>query len=376
MYYKKIDKELPQKESNPPSNTLAITPFVYQKKDKARYAFRQMLDELGVSWKATWEQALKLIINDPRYNNTIKAVNERKSVFIQWSKFKEQQERKLNRQLQKQAKEDFASRLQHSTNIKRMKCFTEVEAVLCNESWWSALDSRGEREEIFRNFLKNCDREKKVERHRRRQQKIINLKKHLTSCSWISINTYWHEVSTRLRGISSFEACLKSDRLETFKEVLKLLETTAKTSLGIQRLNMTRIERLNRDGFKSLLRRHAQEGLITAKMRWREYYPLIEGDDIYRKMSSNLNGSRPKQLFNIVIEELEDILLCDTKIITLAINRSDGTLDLRDTLEDFRNHLFNYLESKNIKEIRKKNALYCSGKTKLGLSQITRTNFG
>jgi hypothetical protein len=31
MYYKKIDKELPQKESNPPSNTLAITPFVYQK---------------------------------------------------------------------------------------------------------------------------------------------------------------------------------------------------------------------------------------------------------------------------------------------------------------------------------------------------------
>merc|ERR1712216_267366 len=79
---------------------------------------------------------------------------------------------------------------------------------------------------------------------------------------------------------------------------------------------------------------------------------------------------------NIVIEELEDILLCDTKIITLAINRSDGILDLRDTLEDFRNHLFNYLESKNIKEIRKKNALYCSGKTKLGLSQITRTNFG
>jgi pre-mRNA-processing factor 40 len=62
-------------------------------KESAKDAFKQMLDDLGVHWRATWEQALRLIINDFRFNNAIKSINERKSVFIEWSKFKEEQER-------------------------------------------------------------------------------------------------------------------------------------------------------------------------------------------------------------------------------------------------------------------------------------------
>merc|ERR1719265_824807 len=62
-------------------------------KNQTRETYRRMLEEHGVNWKAPWGKVLKLIINDFRYNTLIKSVNERKSIFIAWSKQKERKER-------------------------------------------------------------------------------------------------------------------------------------------------------------------------------------------------------------------------------------------------------------------------------------------
>lgn len=55
-------------------------PVVYKDKKEALEAFKDLLRDKDVPGNASWEQALKLIINDPRYG-TLKKLNEKKQAF-------------------------------------------------------------------------------------------------------------------------------------------------------------------------------------------------------------------------------------------------------------------------------------------------------
>merc|ERR1711865_783753 len=92
--------------------------ITWANKDEARDVYIQMLEEQGVSWKVTWDQALKLVINDFRYNNAIKSMNERKHVFIAWSKQKERKERNARRQRHQRVRMHFLQLLEHSVTIE------------------------------------------------------------------------------------------------------------------------------------------------------------------------------------------------------------------------------------------------------------------
>ncbi|XP_062586699.1 pre-mRNA-processing factor 40 homolog B-like [Saccostrea cucullata] len=71
-------------------------------------AFNSLLKEKGVSSNASWEQALKLIVNDPRYG-ALRQLNERKQAFNEYMyKTKRVKEEKEKQRLRaKQAKEDI-----------------------------------------------------------------------------------------------------------------------------------------------------------------------------------------------------------------------------------------------------------------------------
>lgn len=77
---------------------------------------------------------------------------------------------------------------------------------------------------------------------------------------------------------------------------------------------------------QSRLCHHAQNGLITTKMRWREYFPIINEDDSYRKICLNLFGSRPKQLFHTVIEELDDIYSNNIECLSSVTKISENSI--------------------------------------------------
>jgi pre-mRNA-processing factor 40 len=74
-------------------------------------AFKELLREKLVSSKATWEQALKLIAGDSRYNS-LKQLNERKQAFNAYKAQKQKEEREEERKKLKQNKEDLEQFLQ------------------------------------------------------------------------------------------------------------------------------------------------------------------------------------------------------------------------------------------------------------------------
>jgi len=107
-----------------------------------------------------------------------------------------------------------------------------------------------------------------------------------------------------------------------------------------------RVEGQNRETFKMLLQRHVHEGLIMAKMCWREYLPAINQLDAYKKLSLNTSGSRPKDLFNDVVEELEILLAknCETVARVIQMTKSDLDLNYKRTFQDLKSSVFHKLE--------------------------------
>lgn len=65
-------------------------------------------------------------------------------------------------------------------------------------------------------------------------------------------------------------------------------------------------ERHNRDNFRQLLQKHRDEGIIAVRMRWKDYAPHVEDTEEYQAVVKNSSGSRPRELFEDLIIEMEE----------------------------------------------------------------------
>merc|ERR1711920_416357 len=164
------------------------------RKDEAREIFKNMLDELSVSWKDTWEQALKTIINDPRYNETIRSTSERKALFIEWSKEKDKCEREEILRRRQNTRKEFLQLLEQSNILNIVNNYSGAEEHLGKEDRWNALECRGEREDVFNRFQNEKIKRENVER----QNKILALKKYFETCEWLDFVTEWRKACCQL----------------------------------------------------------------------------------------------------------------------------------------------------------------------------------
>ncbi|EDO30813.1 predicted protein, partial [Nematostella vectensis] len=57
--------------------------YIYATKDEAKQAFKELLKEKEVSPAASWDTAMRLIVNDPRYG-ALKKMNEKKQAFNEY----------------------------------------------------------------------------------------------------------------------------------------------------------------------------------------------------------------------------------------------------------------------------------------------------
>ncbi|MCO5602361.1 hypothetical protein L7F22_056492 [Adiantum nelumboides] len=89
---------------------------VYATKAEAKNAFKELLEAVGVESNWTWEQAMRLIINDKRYG-ALKNLGERKQTFYDFLAQKKKQETEERRTKLKKARDDFMSMLQESKEL-------------------------------------------------------------------------------------------------------------------------------------------------------------------------------------------------------------------------------------------------------------------
>ena len=105
-----------------------------------RKQYVQMLESTaGVTAELTWEDAMRLIINNPTYR-VLKTLAERKETFQGWKDAQFEVVEEARRQAQRQRKEDFLSMLKECAELTSRTRFQRVVTLFSADPRWVGLD--------------------------------------------------------------------------------------------------------------------------------------------------------------------------------------------------------------------------------------------
>lgn len=328
-------------------------PLVYASKLEAKNAFKSLLESVNVQSDWTWEQVMREIINDKRYG-ALKTLGERKQAFNEYLGQRKKLEAEERRMRQKKAREEFTKMLEESKELTSSIRWSKAVIMFENDERFKAVERTRDREDLFESYMVELERkekEKAVEEHR---QNIAEYRKFLESCDFIKANAHWRKVQDRLEDDERCSRLEKLDRLLIFEDYIRDLEKEEEEQKKIQKEQLRRTERKNRDEFRMLMEGHVTAGILTAKTHWRDYCLKVKESPQYQAIASNISGSTPKELFEDVYEELEKQYHDDKTRIKDVMKLGKFTLLATWAVEDFKAAILEDIGSPPISDINLK----------------------
>ncbi|XP_057466091.1 pre-mRNA-processing protein 40A-like isoform X3 [Actinidia eriantha] len=340
--------------------TVVQEPLVYDSKLEARSAFKALLESTNVGSDWTWDQAMRVIINDQRYG-ALRTLGERKQVFNEFVGQRKKQDAEERRARQKRALEDFRKMLEESEELTpstrwrsylllcdvgvgfyfsnydylcSMSC--KAIAIFEDDERFKAVERAKDREDLFEDYIEELEkkeRAKALEERKWNRREYLNL---LRSCDFITASSQWRKVQDRLEADERCSRLDKIGRLEIFQEYIRDLEREEEGHMKIRMEELRKAERKNRDDFRKLMEGHVVSGILTAETHWRDYCMKVKDVPAYLAVSSNTSGSTAKDLFEDVAEELQKQYLEDKARIKDTMKLRKIVLSSTWTLEDFK----------------------------------------
>ncbi|KAK2968921.1 hypothetical protein RJ640_018613, partial [Escallonia rubra] len=333
--------------------TIEQEPLAYENKLEAKNAFKTLMETANVGSDWTWDQAMRVIINDRRYG-ALRSLGERKQAFNEFLGKKKKQEAEERRTKQKKAREDFKKMLGESAELTSSTRWSKAIFTFEEDERFKAVERPKDRDDLFEDFiagLEKKERAKALEDHKRNRMEYVEF---LKSCDFIKASSQWRKVQDRLE---TDERCLrleKIDRLEIFQEYVRDLEKEEEEERKLRMEESRKTERKNRDEFRKLMEGHVASGTLTAKTHWRDYCMKVKDLPAYLAVSSNTSGATAKDLFEDVVEELEKQFLEDKARIKDAVRLGKITLASSWTLEDFKASILEDINSPPVSEFNLK----------------------
>ncbi|KAM7470535.1 hypothetical protein LguiA_008718 [Lonicera macranthoides] len=333
--------------------TVDQEPLVYENKQEAKNAFRALLETADIVSDWTWDQAMRVIINDQRYG-ALRTLGERKQVFNEFLGQKRKQEAEERRIKQKKGREDFKKMLEESKELISSTRWSKAISVFEDDERFIAVERAKDREDLFEDYileLEKKERAKAAEENRRNRAEYIEF---LKSCDFIKASSQWRKVQDRLEADERCSRLEKIDRLEIFQEYLRDLEKEEEEQRKLRMEEVRKTERKNRDEFRKLMEGHITAGTLTAKTHWRDYCMKVKELPAYLAVSSNTSGATPKDLFEDVAEELQKQHLEDKDRIKDAVKLGKITMSSTSSIEDFKAAILQDISSPPVSNINLK----------------------
>ncbi|KAL5139935.1 Pre-mRNA-processing protein 40B [Glycine soja] len=329
-----------EKSNDEAAETKAVEPEppVYANKMEAKDAFKALLESVNVGSDWTWDRSMRLIINDKRYG-ALKTLGERKQAFNEYLNQRKKQEAEEKRMKQKKAREDFKKMLEESTDLTSSARWSKAVSIFENDERFKAVERDRDRRDMFESFLEELLNKERAKVQEERKRNIMEYKKFLESCDFIKASTQWRKVQDRLEADERCSRLEKIDRLEIFQDYLHDLEKEEEEQKKIQKEELRKTERKNREEFRKLMEEHIASGILTAKTHWRDYYTKVKDLHAYVAVASNTSGSTPKDLFEDVAEELEKQYHEEKSRIKDTVKLAKITLSSTWAFEDFKSAL-------------------------------------
>ncbi|XP_010530462.1 PREDICTED: pre-mRNA-processing protein 40A-like isoform X2 [Tarenaya hassleriana] len=328
-------------------------PLVYATKQEAKAAFKSLLESVNVHSDWTWEQTMKEIVNDRRYG-ALRTVGERKQAFNEYLGQRKKVEAEERRMRQKKARETFVKMLEECEELTSAMKWSKAVSLFEIDERFKAVERTRDRENLFDNYileLEKKEREKAVEEHRRN---MAEYRKFLEACDFIKVTSQWRKVQDQLEDDERCSCLEKIDRLIGYEEYILDLEKEEEEHKRVEKEQIRRAERKNRDAFRSIMEEHVASGDFTAKTYWRDYCMKVKDLPQYQAVASNTSGSTPKDLFEDVIEELEKQYHDDKNRTKDAMKSKKISMVSSRTFEDFKSSVLEDLSSQPISDINLK----------------------
>ncbi|XP_071737629.1 pre-mRNA-processing protein 40A [Rutidosis leptorrhynchoides] len=278
--------------------------FIYATKQEAKIAFKSLLEEANVKSDSSWEQAMKLIINDKRYG-ALKSHGERKQAFNEYLMQRKKLETEERRLKQRKAKEEFTKMLEESKELTSSMRWSKAIALFEDDERFKAVDRASDREDLFQTYLVDLQKKERAKAQEEQRQYRLEYRQFLESCGLIKVDTQWRKVIDRLEDDERCTRLEKIDRLEIFQEYIRDLEKEEDEQRKIKKEHIKRVERKNRDEFRKMMDEHVVSGTLNAKTQWRDYCQKVKESVAYQAVASNTSGSTPKDLYEDAVEELD-----------------------------------------------------------------------
>lgn len=326
---------------------------VYENKQEAKNAFKALLESANVASDWTWDQAMRVIINDRRYT-ALRSLSERKHTFNEFIGQKKKHEAEERRNKQKKAREEFKKMLDESKEITSSTKWGKAIAIFEDDDRFKAVERYKDREDLFEDHimeLEKKERSKALEEHKKNKKDYIEF---LKSCDFLTASSQWRKVQDRLEADESCLRLEKIDRLEIFQEYIRDLEKDEEEQRKLRMEEIRKTERKNRDEFRKLMETHIASGMLTSKSHWREYCIKVKEYPAYLAVSSNSTGATPKDLFEDVLEELEKQYIEDRDRIKEAVKMRKVSMSSTWTLEEFKNAIAEDITSPTVSDVNLK----------------------
>nr|XP_048336341.1 pre-mRNA-processing protein 40A isoform X2 [Ziziphus jujuba var. spinosa] len=324
--------------------TVDREPLVYGNKQEAKNAFKALLEDANIGCDWTWDRAMRVIINDKRYG-VLKTLGDRKQAFNEFLIQRKKQDAEERRMKQKKAREEFKKMLEESTELTSSMRWGKAESLFESDERFKAVERDRDRRDLFENHVEELRKKERAKAQEERKCNIMEYRHFLESCDFIKASSQWRRVQDRLEAD---ERCLrleKIDRLEIFVEYTRDLQKEEEEQKKIQKEELRKVERKNRDQFRKLMEDNVAAGLLTAKTHWREYCMKVKDLPAYKEVASNTSGPTPKDLFEDVAEELQKQYHEDRTQIKDAIKLRKIMLSTAWTFEEFKSAIVNDISS-------------------------------
>ncbi|XP_066595875.1 pre-mRNA-processing factor 40 homolog A [Prorops nasuta] len=310
----------------------------FKDKKEAIEAFKELLKERDVPSNATWEQAVKLIQNDPRYPQ-MKKLNERKQAFNAYKTQKLKEEKEQERLRLKKAKEDLEQFLLQNERMTSLTKYYKCEEMYGNLEVWRAVGD-SDRRDIYEDVIFNLAKREKEEAKQLKKRNSKRLAQVLDTMTDVTYKTTWQEAQALLLQHPSFveNADLlemdKEDALLVFENHIRQLEKDEEEEKEREKKRRKRQERKNRDGFITLLDELHEQGKLTSMSLWVELYPMLSADLRFSAMLGQV-GSTPLDLFKFYVEDLKSRFHDEKKIIREILKDKNFEVQVNTTFEEF-----------------------------------------
>ncbi|XP_061579608.1 pre-mRNA-processing factor 40 homolog A isoform X2 [Cololabis saira] len=312
--------------------------YKWNTKEEAKQAFKELLKEKGVSSNSSWEQAMKLIINDPRYS-ALPKLSEKKQAFNAYKVQTEKEEKEEARIKYKESKETFQRFLENHDKMTSTTRYKKAEQMFSELEVWSCVPER-DRLEIYEDVLFYLAKKEKEQAKQLRKRNWEALKNILDNMANVTYRTTWSEAQQYLLDNPTFaedeelQNMDKEDALICFEEHIRALEKEEEEEKQKTLLRERRRQRKNRESFQKFLDELHDHGQLHSMSSWMEMYPTLSSDMRFANMLGQ-PGSTPLDLFKFYVEDLKARYHDEKRIIKDILKDKGFLVEVNTTFDDF-----------------------------------------